>query len=108
MDIKVTEPGIYPDLSNDDYHADPVPGGSLSSSGARSLLECPAVYRHQRDHGRPNKAHYDIGHAAHMLVLGAGPDIYPVDAADWRTKAAKEEAEQAREFGMTPLLIHDA
>lgn len=38
----ITEPGVY-DLPAEVYHADPVEGGSLSSTGARKLLppSCP-------------------------------------------------------------------
>lgn len=104
----VTEPGVY-DLDIDTYHADPVPAGSLSASGARLLLppSTPAHYRHERDHGRAPKREWDLGHAAHTLVLGVGPDIAPVDAPDWRTKAAKEQAAEAREAGAVPLLRHE-
>jgi len=35
--IQVTAPGVY-DIPAEAYHADPVPGGSLSASGARDLL----------------------------------------------------------------------
>jgi len=39
--VLITEPGVYA-LPADVYHADPVAGGSLSSSGAKKLLACPA------------------------------------------------------------------
>lgn len=102
---KVTEPGIY-DLSNDQYHADPVPGGSLSNSGARKLLapSCPAKYRYERDHGRPPKRDFEFGHAAHLMVLGAGPEIVVIDAANYKTSAAQEARDEARADGKTPLL----
>ncbi|HVT98963.1 MAG TPA: PD-(D/E)XK nuclease-like domain-containing protein, partial [Acidobacteriaceae bacterium] len=50
------------------------------------------------------KRAFDFGHAAHRFVLGEGEDIVPVDADDWRTKAAKEQAESARAEGKVPLL----
>lgn len=95
---------IVNDLDEEEYHRHP----ALSSSGARLLLppNCPAIFRWRMDHPQTSDA-FDIGHAAHMLVLGAGAPIYTVDADDWRTKAAKEEAAGAREFGMTPLLKAD-
>lgn len=101
----IIEPGIYP-LSAAAYHADPVPGGSLSSTGARRLLPpgCPALYAHERAHGRPPSAAFDYGHAAHRLVLGDGPTLYVVEADSWRTKAAREERDAAREDGLVPLL----
>lgn len=69
--LAVTEPGVYDDMPEHVYLADPVPGGSLSFSGAKALLppSCPALYRHQRDHGRPPKPAFDFGHAVHSMVL---------------------------------------
>lgn len=101
----ITEPGVY-DLPEDAYHADPVPEGSLSVSGAKALLppSCPAIYRHEREHGRPDTRAFDFGHAAHRMVLGAGNPITPVDADDWRTKAAKEQRDEIRANGGVPIL----
>ncbi|MBO0827768.1 MAG: hypothetical protein J2P24_08300 [Streptosporangiales bacterium] len=50
-DVMITEPGVY-NLPAAVYHADPVPGGSLSQSGAKKLLppSCPALYRYWADH----------------------------------------------------------
>lgn len=72
--LTISVAGQY-DIPADQYHADPVEGGSLSQSEARLLLRCPARYRWQRDHGRPPKKEWDIGHAAHKLVLGVGPEL---------------------------------
>jgi hypothetical protein len=97
-------------MTSDVYHADPVPGGSLSSSGAKLLLppSCPARYRYERDHPPPPKPEYDVGHAAHHLVLGDdGPDVVVIDAEDWRTKAARDQRDAAHAAGATPLLRAD-
>lgn len=101
----ITEPGVY-DIPADVYHADPVPGGSLSSSGARKLLAtCPAVYRHQvLNPSDSDSTVFDLGTAVHELVLGVGPGIEEVDAADWRTAAAKARKAEIRAAGRTPLL----
>lgn len=106
--LRITEPGVY-DIPDADYHADPVPGGSLSSSGVRMLLppSCPALYRYWADHGSAPKADYDFGHAAHLEVLGAGPPVRVVDAPDWRTKAAREARDEAYAAGEVPLLAAD-
>jgi hypothetical protein len=108
-EVVVDEPGVYDDMDEAEYHADPVPGGSLSASGAKLLLppSCPARYHYDRMFGRPPKAEFDYGTAAHKYVLGAGPEIVPVDAPDWRTKAAKEMRDQARFEGKVPLLVGD-
>lgn len=106
--VGITRPGVY-QLAADTYHADPVHGGSLSSSGARQILPpgCPARYRYNQDHRPAPKHTFDIGHAAHRLVLGAGPDLAVIEADSWRTKAAKEQAAEAREDGAVPLLRAD-
>ncbi len=101
--------GVHPDLTSTAYHADPVPGGSLSFSGAKSLLapSCPALFAYERIHGRPDKPSFDFGHAAHREVLGVGEAIVAVEAKDWRTNAAKAEAKAARDAGKVPLLAED-
>jgi hypothetical protein len=98
-------PGVY-DISDEMYHSDPVPGGSLSSSGARKLLppSCPAIYRYYATRPSPPRKEFDFGHAAHMLVLGRGPELVVVDAKDWRTKAAKEKRDAAHAVGKVPIL----
>lgn len=105
---EITEPGVY-DLPHDEYHVDPVPWGSLSQSGAKLLLppNCPAKFKHQRDHGRkPTKA-FDVGQAAHKYVLGKGNEIVVVEADDWRTKAARKARDEAHADGNIPLLEHE-
>lgn len=102
----VLVPGVWPDMPEHAYHADPVPGGSLSSSGARKLLppSCPAKFRQWADHPEPPSDAMDLGTAAHKLVLGAGIDIHIVEAPDYRTKAAREERDEASAAGKLPLL----
>lgn len=102
----ITEPGVY-QLTDAEYFADPVPGGSLSSSGARRLLppSCPALFDYERQHGEGHKRTWDIGHAAHLMVLGTGPELVVIDATDYRTKAAQEAQAAARADGKVPLLV---
>lgn len=97
----ITEPGIY-DLTNEEYHAD---RGSLSSSGARMLLppSCPALFRHARDTPQEPKKTFELGTAAHKLVLGEGPDLVRVDAEKWMTAAVKAEVAAIRDEGGIPL-----
>lgn len=106
--VRVEQPGVY-ELSEADYHGDPVDGGSLSSSGAKLLLppSCPAKFKYQIEHPPTPKPAFDLGSAAHKLVLGVGADIVPVDAPDWRTKAAREQRDTAHEAGQIPVLRHD-
>jgi len=106
--MTVTAPGVYT-LSEDEYHADPVPAWSLSASGARRLLppSCPARYRWERDHPPEPTSAMDLGTAAHQLVLGAGAEMEVIDARDWRTKDARELRDKAHAAGRTPLLTHE-
>ena len=101
---KITEPGIYPGVPDEVYHADPVEGGSLSSTGARRLLHCPAKFHYERQHPRPPKREFDLGHAAHHLVLGVGPRLELIDALDYKTKDAREQRDAAYAAGAVPLL----
>lgn len=104
--IQITEPGVW-NIDEESYFADPVPGGSLSSTGAKLLLRCPAKFAWQRTHPRPPKHEFDLGHAAHLLTLGKGATLVVVDAPNWMTKAAKEAKAQAYDAGKVPLLPKD-
>lgn len=104
----VTEPGVVPDLPIELYLADPVAGGSLSHSGAKTLVKkTPALFAYEREHGRPDKRTFDFGHAAHQAVLGVGPQIVAVDASDWRTKAAQAQRDEIRASGAVPVLAEE-
>lgn len=107
--LEITEPGIYDGIPEDVYHADPVRGGSLSVSGAKKLLapSCPAKFKWERDHPSPSTKAMELGTAAHKLVLGTGAELVVVDAKDWRTDKAKNEAKGARLAGKVPLLTKD-
>lgn len=103
----ITQPGIY-DLTNEQYHADPCPEMSLSSSGARELLSCcPAKFMAAKKLPRENKRCFDIGSAGHLMVLEPhlfAQKVCEVEYPDWRTKAAKEERDAAYAAGRIPLL----
>lgn len=115
--IEITEPGVY-DIDVESYHDDPVPGGSLSSTGARRLLppSCPAKFKWEQDHRHetdPINRTFNLGHAAHKLVLGDGPELVRIDADSYRTKDAKTARDDALASGRVPLLptewmqVHD-
>lgn len=101
----VVEPGVY-DMPEDVYHRDPVPGGSLSVSGAKKLLppSCPARFAYDRAHPPLPTHAMEIGTAAHKLVLGIGAQLVLIDAKDYRTKAAQDTRDAARAAGKVPLL----
>jgi hypothetical protein len=105
----VTADGVY-DIPAVDYHQDPTVTGSLSSTGAKRLLPpgCPAKFAHERANGgRPDKAVFDAGRAAHLVVLGVGMDVEVIptnpNSGKWDTNALKAEVAAARAAGRTPL-----
>ncbi|MGA4726266.1 PD-(D/E)XK nuclease-like domain-containing protein [Micromonospora taraxaci] len=109
-ELIVTEPGLYPDMSEAVYHGDPVPAGSLSSTGAKKLITPggPAKYDYERRNPPPSKDEFDLGKAFHTAALGAGAGIAVCDFRDWKTNAAKDAKKAAYEAGLVPLLTHQA
>jgi hypothetical protein len=117
--VVITEDGVYDGLTDEQYHGDPVPGGSLSSTGARQLLppSCPAKFRWEQDNGRAPKRAWDLGHAAHHQVLGVGAELVVVQtgtkdgptgpAEDYRTKYAQQHRNEIRAEGKVPLLAEE-
>lgn len=109
----VTEPGVY-NLTEAEYHADPVVGGSLSSTGARTLItSSPARFWWDREHGRPDTREFDHGRAAHREVLGAGGDVVVIAGSGkrpnaWDTNETKAAVSAARAAGKTPIRPADA
>lgn len=88
------------DLPDEAYHALP----ELSSSQAKALLESPARFNYWRGKRRPEKREFDLGHAVHAKVLGAGMGIEVLDFDNYRTKAAQEERDAAYAAGLVPML----
>lgn len=103
--LVINQPGLYLDLPSEVYHGDPIPGGSLSSTGARRIVPpgCPALFHHDRTHPAEPKPIFELGHAAHAVVLGTGPEIIDMGPDDWRTNAIKAKVAEARERGAVPL-----
>ncbi|OZF05222.1 hypothetical protein CH302_00945 [Rhodococcus sp. 15-2388-1-1a] len=102
----VTAPGVYKGISDIEYHSD---RSTLSSSGARRLLapSTPAEFKWGQDHPQAPKTEYDVGHAAHTLILGEGADIVRIDADKWTTNAVKEQVAAVRADGKLPLKPSD-
>ncbi|MFJ6566554.1 PD-(D/E)XK nuclease-like domain-containing protein [Streptomyces sp. NPDC091292] len=97
------EPGLY-NVDAETYHSDPIPGGSLSSTGARKLVkDCPAKFKHWLDNPEPPKKALDLGTAAHRLVLDDGPELILIDAPRWDTNAIRAEVAAVRAEGNIPL-----
>jgi hypothetical protein len=100
----ITKPGAY-QMAEEDYHQDPIPGGSLSCSGAKLLLppSCPAIFAWRRDHPAPPTAAMELGTAAHREVLGTGRDYAVWPGESWSDKGGKAFREQAHADGQVPI-----
>jgi hypothetical protein len=96
---------VVRDMPADEYLQHP----ALSASQAKILVQPggPARYRWSLDHPEPPRDVFDLGTAAHAMVLGVGPSIVTVNAPDWRSKAAREERDAIRATGAVPLLEAD-
>jgi hypothetical protein len=93
-----------------DYHADPCPEPSLSSSIAK-ILAWKTPRHAWQEHPRLNdkretksESKFDIGSAAHEVLLGRGAGIDVINFDDYRKKEAQELRDKARAAGRTPLL----
>lgn len=97
--------GVVAGVSEADYFAH----DSLSSTGARKILESPAKFDYSRRVPRKPKTEFDLGSAVHSKLLGTGYSIVPVPAeylasnGALSTKAAKEFVEEVRAYGAIPV-----
>lgn len=104
------EVGLHEAISADDYHAD----AALSSGIAKLLVDrSPAHAWVAHPKLNPNwqpevDDKFDIGTAAHRLLLEGENCIVEGDYKDWRTTEAKDFKEAARAAGQIPLLIPQA
>lgn len=103
IDRALPTAGLHPDIPEADYHRD---AGSLSSTGAKTLLyEGPRAFQWARTHP-VHKDAYDMGSVVHALTLGVGDyDVLEYDS--YRTKAAQAERDASRAAGRTPILRKD-
>lgn len=106
----VTDPGLYPDIPEGKYHADPVAHewGSLSVTSA-ALLVPPrpaAKFDHLRKNGRLPSAAMKLGTLAHALTLGT--PVGPIAILDFenrtRTKAFNAAEKEALDAGKQVVL----
>ncbi len=102
--------GLHDAIPEADYHADP----ALSSGIAKLLIErSPAhawtAHPKLNPDWKPEvEDKFDIGTAAHKLLLEGENVIVEGDYPDWRSAVAKQFREDARAAGQVPLLISQA
>lgn len=115
-DIVITEPGVYYDLAEADYHRQ---HDWLSWSRMKYLLppSTPAHFKASLKRGEERKRHFDLGKVVHRLVLGEGADFEvvqalnkskePYDAKDYLTVSSQRHMEEIYESGKVPILRHE-
>lgn len=118
--ISITKPGIYPGVTAEQYHKDPVETPSLSSTIAKLLFgRSPrhAWYAHPKLGGAKDDSDEEtadpsaskakaLGELIHRLVIGKGGDVVVIDADSYRTTAAKAQRDAALFSGQIPVLAH--
>lgn len=107
------KPGIYT-IPAEDYHRDPCPEPSLSSSIAHLLIKKTPTHarwahpRLNRYFERTEKKAFDLGNAIHALILEPqDPKVRVIEADTYRTKGAQGARDGAYEDGFTPILRKD-
>lgn len=105
----IDRPGIY-EIDEATYHADCCPSPSLSSGIARDLVAASPLHA-WHNHPRLNPNHepeesdrFDLGRAAHALILEGRDAFEVIDAPDWRTKTAQQARDVARSGCKIPIL----
>lgn len=94
------QPGFYLDMPENVYQSDPVPGGSVSASAMKVLIDgCPADYRWLMDHRSVSTEAMEFGSLFHAEVLGTPLDHEIVDMATTRNKVSDE----VRSRGIVPV-----
>lgn len=97
-------------ISAAEYHADPCERPSLSSSLIHVLLSQSPLHAwaaHPRlnpDYAPRESETFDLGRAAHALMLEGPEALCVIDANSWRTAEAREARDEARAAGRVPLL----
>lgn len=108
----INKEGLYPDITEKEYHADPCEEISASRSLIKTIVEKTpkhAFIQHPRLYtpkAEPKEDKFDLGTAAHSMLLGKGIGAVraPEEWADWRKGDAKEWRASTREGGGIPML----
>lgn len=105
-------PSPFREMDEREYHADPAPAPSFSASLGKVILDqspLHAYLAHPRLGGavREPTAAMEFGTLVHKLILGEGTSIVSVNADNWKTAAAREQRNAAREAGKLAVLTSD-
>lgn len=110
--VLVDQPGWF-EMDDQAYHADPCPAPSLSASIALKVINQSLLHAWRAHPRSPlfkentTGSSAERGSAAHSLLLGGKP-LATIMADDYRTVAAREARDKAREAGKIPLLVKEA
>ena len=104
-------PGFH-NTSATSYHSDCCSRPSLSASIAHRLLSASPYHAwlaHPKLGGvrREPTREMERGTIIHGIVLGQPDELVVIQAADYRTKAAQQQRDDARANGMTPILASE-
>ena len=112
----ITEPGIYPDLASEVYHAQ---HDWLSWSRMKHLIppSTPAHFKASLAAGEERKRHFDLGKVVHKLTLGEGDDFEvvqalnrskePYDATSYDRVSSQVHRDAIYADGKIPILRHE-
>lgn len=110
----ISAPGLYCEVSAEEYFADPCPTPSLNQSLIPYLLKKSprhAAYHHPRTNPygparESGKAQW-LGEAVHRIALGRGREISEVRYRDYSSSSAREDRDLAVSNGRIPVLSSD-
>lgn len=106
----ISKPGFYPDITCEQYFAEPCPAPALTNSGIQLLnSSCPAKFAHnhpaigQPEEERAGSSAMRLGSLVHRLALGKGDEyaISPHDA--YRSTEAKAWKAEVEASGRVPI-----
>jgi hypothetical protein len=108
--MRINKPGIYRGVASVHYHSDPCPEPSISQSLCKVIIEHSAGHAfnaHPRLHptmGEDDDPKFDVGNAAHRIILGRGKEFEILPFDDWRKGDAKKARAEAAAFGKIGIL----
>jgi len=100
-------------MNRAEYHADPCETPSLNATTAKVLITQAPIHawlQHPKlnpNYVRDDDTKFDIGTAAHHLLLEGGAKLVVIDAPDYRAKGAKAEREAILAADNVPIIKRD-